>query len=142
MKLLNELNINMKLLNDRQAIWLRKKSIWLSLGHSERKLLKTIPITFLGCDKRTNKGIKVPRKLQERHYSVASFSASSAIAIDVISKRSHEYSLQTNHVYSTLKRRGNGRFHVVSTWNTRDVFVGMWLLLYCITFLLRVLISF
>ena len=25
---------------------------------------------------------------------------------------------------STLKRRGNGRFHVVSTWNPRGVFVG------------------
>ena len=32
--------------------------------------------------------------------------------------------LQTHHVYSTLKRRGNDRFHVVSTWNTRGVFVG------------------
>ena len=32
-------------------------------------------------------------------------------------------SLQTDHVHSTLKRRGNGRFHVVSTWNTRGVFV-------------------
>ena len=31
---------------------------------------------------------------------------------------------QTLHVYSTLKRRGNGRFHVVVTWNTRVVFVG------------------
>ena len=25
--------------------------------------------------------------------------------------------LQTHHVDSTLKQRGNGRFHVVSTWN-------------------------
>ena len=32
--------------------------------------------------------------------------------------------LQTFHVYSTLKRRGNEHFHVVSTWNTRGVFVG------------------
>ena len=32
--------------------------------------------------------------------------------------------LQTLQVYSTLKRRGNERFHVVSTWNTRGVFVG------------------
>ena len=31
---------------------------------------------------------------------------------------------QTHHVNSTLKRRGNDRFHVVSTWNTRGVFVG------------------
>ena len=30
--------------------------------------------------------------------------------------------LQTHHVYSTLKRRGNG----VSTWNTRGVFIGQW----------------
>ena len=29
--------------------------------------------------------------------------------------------LQTQHVNFTLKRRGNGPFHVVSTWNTRDV---------------------
>ena len=27
-------------------------------------------------------------------------------------------------MYSTLNRRGNGRFHVVLTWNTRGVFVG------------------
>ena len=31
---------------------------------------------------------------------------------------------QTHHVYSTSKRYGNGHFHVVSTWNTRGVFVG------------------
>ena len=34
-------------------------------------------------------------------------------------------SLQTLHVYSTLKRRGIGRFHVISTWNTRGMFVGL-----------------
>ena len=33
--------------------------------------------------------------------------------------------LQTHHVYSTLNRRGSSRFHVVSTWNTRDAFVGL-----------------
>ena len=35
------------------------------------------------------------------------------------------HTLQTLHVDSTLKRRGNGRFHVVSTWNPRGVFVGL-----------------
>ena len=42
--------------------------------------------------------------------------------------------LQTHHVYSTLKRRGNDCFHVVSTWNTRGVFVGLTakLLLHCV----------
>ena len=30
-------------------------------------------------------------------------------------------------MYSKLKRRGNGRFHVFSTWNTRAVFVGRFL---------------
>ena len=35
-----------------------------------------------------------------------------------------QHALQTHHVDSTLKRRGNGRFHVVSTWNRRGVFVG------------------
>ena len=34
-------------------------------------------------------------------------------------------SLQIHHVYSTLKRHGNGRFHVVSPWNPRGVFVGI-----------------
>ena len=29
--------------------------------------------------------------------------------------------LQTHHVDSTVKRRGNGRFHVTSTWNPRGV---------------------
>ena len=35
---------------------------------------------------------------------------------------------QTHHVDSMLKRRGNGRFHVVSTWNPRGVFVELPLL--------------
>ena len=30
--------------------------------------------------------------------------------------------VSTGHVYFTLKRCGNDRFHVVSTWNTRCVF--------------------
>ena len=33
------------------------------------------------------------------------------------------FSLQTHHVYSTLKRRGNHRFYIVSTLNTRGVFL-------------------
>ena len=33
------------------------------------------------------------------------------------------FSLQTHHVYSTLKRCGNHRFHIVSTLNTRGVFL-------------------
>ena len=32
---------------------------------------------------------------------------------------------QTHHVYSTLKPRRNDCFHVVSTWDTRGVFVGL-----------------
>ena len=32
--------------------------------------------------------------------------------------------LQTHHVYSTFKRLGNDRFHVVLTWDTHGVFVG------------------
>ena len=32
--------------------------------------------------------------------------------------------LQTRHVYYTLKRRGNDRFHVFSKWNTSGVFAG------------------
>ena len=42
-------------------------------------------------------------------------------------------SLQAHHVYSTLKGRGNGRFQVVSTWNTRGVFVHSTLLWYWLT---------
>ena len=34
-------------------------------------------------------------------------------------------SLQTHHVYSTLKQRGIGCFHVISTWNACGVFVGI-----------------
>ena len=44
-------------------------------------------------------------------------------------------SLQTHHVDSTLKRRGNGRFHVVSTWNPRGVFVGLLVLILAIPLL-------
>ena len=46
---------------------------------------------------------------------------------------SSSLSLQTHDVYSTLKRRGNGRFHVVSTWSTRGLFVGQILSLYPLT---------
>ena len=28
-------------------------------------------------------------------------------------------------MYSMLERRGKGRFHVVSMWNTRGVFAGL-----------------
>ena len=35
-----------------------------------------------------------------------------------------ELTLETHHVYSTLKRHGNSRFHVILTLNTRGVFVG------------------
>ena len=35
-----------------------------------------------------------------------------------------QVTLQTHHVDSTLTRRGNDRFHVVSTWNPLGVFVG------------------
>ena len=48
--------------------------------------------------------------------------------------------IQTNHVYSTLKRRGNDRFHVVSTWDTRVVFVGWirpWQSLQCKNFMTK-----
>ena len=38
-------------------------------------------------------------------------------------------SLHIHHKYSTLKRHGNGRFHVVSTWSTCGVFVGILTLL-------------
>ena len=38
-------------------------------------------------------------------------------------------SLQIYHKYSTLKRRGNGRFHAVSTWSTCGVFVRILTLL-------------
>ena len=37
---------------------------------------------------------------------------------------SEQVSLRTHHVYSTFRRRGNGRFQVVSTWNTRGVLKG------------------
>ena len=49
---------------------------------------------------------------------------SNYIAIDVCCMHSKRC-LQTHHAYSTLKRRGNGRFHVVSTWNTCDVFMNL-----------------
>ena len=37
----------------------------------------------------------------------------------------------THHVHSILKRQGNGRFHVVSTWYTLSVgvYVGIFLIL-------------
>ena len=44
-------------------------------------------------------------------------------------------SLQTHQVDSTLKRRGNGRFHVVSTCNPRGVFVGLLVLILAIPLL-------
>ena len=36
---------------------------------------------------------------------------------------SYQITIQTNHVYSTLKRRGNDCFHVISKWETREVFL-------------------
>ena len=34
-------------------------------------------------------------------------------------------SLQTPHVDSTLTRRGNDRFHLISMWDPRGAFVGI-----------------
>ena len=34
-----------------------------------------------------------------------------------------QLTLQTHHVYSTLQWRGNGLFHVVSSWNARGVYL-------------------
>ena len=42
---------------------------------------------------------------------------------NLLKKVIYHDTLQTHHVYSTLKRHGSGRFHVVSTWNTHVVFV-------------------
>ena len=51
---------------------------------------------------------------------------SSKLLETVINKKKLTKSLvlQRRQVYSTLKRCRNGNFHVVSTWNTRGVFVG------------------
>ena len=43
---------------------------------------------------------------------------------DVSIPRLLKAGLKTHHVYSTLKRRGKGRFHVASKWNARGVFIG------------------
>ena len=40
------------------------------------------------------------------------------------SKESIAITLQTHHVCFTLKWRRNDAFHIVSTWNTRGVFLG------------------
>ena len=48
------------------------------------------------------------------------------IILKLVDWRKHtDTSLQALHVYSTLKRRGNDCFYVISTCNTRGVFVGM-----------------
>ena len=43
---------------------------------------------------------------------------------ELLSRDTANY-LQIPHVYSTLKRCGNGRFNVVSTWSMRGVFAGL-----------------
>ena len=48
----------------------------------------------------------------------------SVISIYLLFSAPYPDTLQTHHVYSTLKQRGNDRFPVVSTWNTRGVLVG------------------
>ena len=52
------------------------------------------------------------------------FSAAFLLSITYL-KRDWHKSLQTLHVYATLNRSGNVRFLVVSTLNTRGVFVGI-----------------
>ena len=34
--------------------------------------------------------------------------------------------LQTHHVSSSFEQRGDDRFHVLSTWIARSVFLGHW----------------
>ena len=47
------------------------------------------------------------------------------LGIDFPEVRNKDTSIQTQPVYFTLKRRGNDRFHVFSTWNTSGVFVRL-----------------
>ena len=49
---------------------------------------------------------------------------SGAVVNEEMPQEEQQSALQTHHVYSKLKRRGNSCFHVVSTWNTRGVFIG------------------
>ena len=56
--------------------------------------------------------------------SCFNYSTARTHRVDSVSEVMPESTIQTHHVDSTLKRRGNDRFHVVSTWNPRGVFVG------------------
>ena len=64
-----------------------------------------------------------------RLYKTINESISCNIAGIFYSKSAHSaiqgHSLQTHQVDSTLKQRGSNRFHVVSTWKQRGVFVGL-----------------
>ena len=64
-----------------------------------------------------------------RLYKTINESISCNIAGIFYSKSAHSalqgHSLQTHQVDSTLKQRGNNRFHVVSMWKQRGVFVGL-----------------
>ena len=60
-----------------------------------------------------------------KHLVIARICLNKFRARQKISKLAWSWSISTIHVYSPLKRRGNDRFRVVSTWNTRGMFVGM-----------------
>ena len=57
------------------------------------------------------------------HWSLSEQPETIRIPGFIIMRMGVETTLQTHHVYSTLKLRGNNHFHVFPTWNTRGVFV-------------------
>ena len=57
---------------------------------------------------------------------MANFATYIMIHTSLATYHSNQRSLQTQLVYFTMKRRGNGRFHAVSTWNTCGVLVGIY----------------
>ena len=73
----------------------------------------TAPRNFFAIYQRVEKpGDKVPK--------LSGFSRPSLLRWLCVCREPYK----TRHLYSTLKRGRNGRFHIVSTCNTRDVFVG------------------
>ena len=110
-----------------ENIWFSKTLVGLTcnirrifMEHSRNIPKYKIPVTSLGC---------IPRNFINELLRLLTFWGGDFIILStnrtIMKLNCNTTYQQTLQVYSTLKRRGNGRFHVVSAWNTRGVFVGL-----------------
>ena len=96
------------------------------LQKTNMELCKDGETPLISRNFKTKKGHKISKTHGISHLRIKEVFKDYITDITEDSEKHSLHSLPANTpLYSTLKRRGNGNFHVVSTWSTRGVFAGL-----------------